>query len=187
MLLFFTIMIELMNAAGISHSILGYIITTLFWPILSVYEYFGVTDEYTFTYIPGIHEGIWHFVLTILTSLSWGGWIWLLSFSTPPFWIIIVSLVCIFCISVILDSVILANISEKNSKKISSKHYNRIFIILYAFWRIFLPDFFIFSSLIAFATNMDLPKEKIWKLNICIQCIRVFLFIVFWYYAMRYF
>ena len=87
----------------------------------------------------------------------------------------------IFTVSVIfgvlLDFLILSRISSKNKKLLQNNPEksakNSHFIIFFIFWRIFLPDIFIVSSLSAHYFRMNLNKKQIFLILLCAQSVRI--------------
>lgn len=87
----------------------------------------------------------------------------------------------IFTVSVIfgvlLDFLILSRISSKNKKLLQNNPEksakNSHFIIFFIFWRIFLLDIFIVSSLSAHYFRMNLNKKQIFLILLCAQSVRI--------------
>ena len=87
----------------------------------------------------------------------------------------------IFTVSVIfgvlLDFLILSSIASKNQKFLQNNPEktakNSHFIIFFIFWRIFLPDIFIASSLSAYCFRMGLSKIQILLISLCAQSVRI--------------
>ena len=95
----------------------------------------------------------------------------------------------IFTVSVIfgvlLDFLILSRISSKitqflqdNPEKLPK---NIIFIIFFTFWRIFLPDIFIVSSLSAHYFRMNLNKKQIFLISLCAQSVRILILAIIYF------
>ena len=78
---------------------------------------------------------------------------------------------------ILLDFLILSRISSKNKKFLQNNPEktakNSHFIIFFIFWRIFLPDIFIASSLSAYCFRMGLSKIQILLISLCAQSVRI--------------
>lgn len=92
----------------------------------------------------------------------------------------------IFTVSVIfgvlLDFLILSSIASKNQKFLQNNPEksakNPHFIIFFIFWRIFLPDIFVASSLSAHYSRMTLNKKQIFLISFWVQLIRISMLVV---------
>ena len=95
----------------------------------------------------------------------------------------------IFTVSVIfgvlLDFLILSSIASKNQKFLRENSEklpkNIIFIIFFTFWRIFLPDIFIVSSLSAHYFRMNLNKKQIFLISLCAQSFRILILAIIYF------
>ena len=95
----------------------------------------------------------------------------------------------IFTVSVIfgvlLDFLILSRISSKNTQFLQDNPEklpkNIIFIIFFTFWRIFLPDIFIVSSLSAHSFRMNLNKKQIFLISLCAQSVRILILAIIYF------
>ena len=95
----------------------------------------------------------------------------------------------IFTVSVIfgvlLDFLILSRISSKNTQFLQDNPEklpkNIIFIIFFTFWRIFLPDIFIVSSLSAHYFRMNLNKKQIFLISLCAQSVRILILAIIYF------
>lgn len=95
----------------------------------------------------------------------------------------------IFTVSVIfgvlLDFLILSRISSKNTQFLQDNPEklpkNIIFIIFFTFWRIFLPDIFIVSSLSAHYFRVNLNKKQIFLISLCAQSVRILILAIIYF------
>lgn len=86
---------------------------------------------------------------------------------------------------ILLDFLILSRISSKNTQFLQDNPEklpkNIIFIIFFTFWRIFLPDIFIVSSLSAHYFRMNLNKKQIFLISLCAQSVRILILAIIYF------
>ena len=94
---------------------------------------------------------------------------------TDIFWEI---LVLSILFSLIIDYLILSEISALYQQKSSIKSHNSLFAWIFVLWRIFVPDIFIASTLAAFVTKITFSKKQILKLIFLAQGLRIVLIVI---------
>ncbi len=134
-------------------------------------------------------ERLFDFFAVYLNSLSGAFWLIVPSGNVSIFHAAMF-LVLVFVLGILLDVFFLSKTSKYNSRKmqeeknaslknkITQKQPNReLFIRLYVFWRIFLPDLFIASILMARYTRIDFTKKELYRIAAIVHGIRMGLFV----------
>lgn len=94
-------------------------------------------------------------------------------------------IICTMIIGIILDYLILSEISDFYKRRNIVKSHNKIFVYFYVLWRVIMPDIFVVSTLSALGCKITLSRKNVFLLAILAQVLRFIFIVILWYIFTR--
>lgn len=125
-----------------------------------------------------------HSILYILTSTSGYLMVILPGDEVPYIQVLYGMIFSTMIIGIILDYLILSEISDFYKRKNIQKSHNKIFAYFYVIWRVLLPDIFVASTISALGCKITLSRKNIFLLSVLAQILRLGFILVIWHFYM---